>query len=235
PSVGNSFTVMTYGSHVGTFSAVNLPAITSGFWDVRYHATDLTLVVVAGSTSTPNVTGVSPSSGTTNGGTSVTITGTSLTGILTVFFGTVPASDFVVNSSTSITALAPAQAAGTIVIVISNPSGSSAISASDQYTYSGGSSPTVSSLSTSLADPAGDFTYVTITGTNFSGVTGIDFGTTPADWFVVNSSTTITALAPPHSPGTVDVTVTNLTGTSSTSSATHITYGDPPLPTLTSL
>src|SRR5262249_53784872 len=95
--------------------------------------------------------------------------------------------------------------------------------------------PTVTGLSTTLADPVGDNTYVTITGTNFSGVTQVDFGTTAAHWFVVNSTTSITTLAPPHALGTVDVTVTNLSGTSGTSSATQITYGYPPTPSVTSL
>ena len=48
---------------------------------------------------------------------------------------------------------------------------------------------------------------VTITGTNFTGATAVSFGGTAATAFEIYSDTTITALAPGHSAGTVDVTV----------------------------
>src|SRR5207248_5064050 len=65
-----------------------------------------------------------------------------------------------------------------------------------------------------------------ITGTNFSGVTGVKFGTTNASSYHVNFTTSITATSPSHSPaGTVDITVTTSGGgTSATSSADQFTY-----------
>ncbi len=60
---------------------------------------------------------------------------------------------------------------------------------------------------------------MTITGTGFTGVTAVTFGATPATSFTVNSTTQITATAPAGADGVEDVTVTNSTGTSATSTA----------------
>ena len=59
----------------------------------------------------PAVTGVSPGSGPSTGGNTVTVTGTGFTGASAVAFGTVPATSFTVNSDTSITATVPPGAA----------------------------------------------------------------------------------------------------------------------------
>jgi hypothetical protein len=56
-------------------------------------------------------------------------------------------------------------------------------------------------------------TTVIITGTLFTGgflgtAIGVNFGTTPAVSFTINSSTIITATSPAEAAGTVDITVT---------------------------
>jgi hypothetical protein len=56
-------------------------------------------------------------------------------------------------------------------------------------------------------------TTVTITGGNFTGATSVKFGTTAAA-FTVNTATKITAKAPAHAAGIVDVRVTTPYGTS---------------------
>ena len=76
------------------------------------------------------------------------------------------------------------------------------------FTYA----PTVSGISPTAGPLAGG-TVVTITGTGFTGVTAVDFGTTPATTFTVVSPTSITADSPAGT-GTVDVTVTAPSGTS---------------------
>ena len=63
---------------------------------------------------------------------------------------------------------------------------------------------------------------MTITGTGFTGATGVKFGTTTAT-FTVTNSTTISATAPAGT-GTVDVTVIGPGGTSATSAADRFTY-----------
>ncbi len=51
PSPGNSFTVVGYGSHSGTFSPVYLPALPGGLdWQLTYGATGLVLTVIEEST-----------------------------------------------------------------------------------------------------------------------------------------------------------------------------------------
>ena len=74
----------------------------------------------------PRSRAVSPTSGPTTGGTAVTITGTDFTGATAVHFGTAPATSYTVNSSTSITATAPAGTAGTVDVTVTTPAGTSA-------------------------------------------------------------------------------------------------------------
>ena len=67
---------------------------------------------------------------------------------------------------------------------------------------------------------------VDITGSGFTGATSVDFGSTPATSFTVNSNTSITAVSPASaSDGPVDITVTTNGATSATSSADTFTYG----------
>jgi hypothetical protein len=82
--------------------------------------------------------------------------------------------------------------------------------------------PIVGSVSPSSGDAAGS-TAVAIYGWNFTGATAVTFGSTAASYSVVSGSE-IDATAPSGSAGTVDVTVTNADGTSSTGSGDHFTY-----------
>jgi probable HAF family extracellular repeat protein len=94
--------------------------------------------------------------------------------------------------------------------------------------------PTVSTVSPS-SGPTGGGTSVTITGTNFIGVSAVSFGSSPAASFTVNDATSITATSPPGIDGTVDVTVTTPGGMSATSSADEFTYLVPAVATSTSV
>ena len=86
-----------------------------------------------------------------------------------------------------------------------------------------GGADAVTSISPNSGPPTGG-TPVTITGNNFSGATAVQFGGNAATSFTVNSATSITATSPAGS-GTVDVTVTNASGTSATSAVDQFTYG----------
>ncbi|MEA2334838.1 MAG: hypothetical protein QOG40_1328 [Solirubrobacteraceae bacterium] len=70
-------------------------------------------------------------------------------------------------------------------------------------------------------------TSVAITGTGFTGASAVRFGTTAATSFTVNSGTSITALAPAGTSGSVDLTVTGPAGTSATTSADLYKYKPP--------
>jgi hypothetical protein len=68
---------------------------------------------------------------------------------------------------------------------------------------------------------------VVITGTNFVGVSGasaVQFGGTNAISYVVNSATRITAVAPSHAPGEVQVQVVAAGGTTVNTAADDYTY-----------
>jgi hypothetical protein len=184
-------------------------------------------LTIAAAVAAPTVSSVSPSSGSTAGGTQVTITGTNLSGATAVDFGSVAATGVSVNSAgTQITATSPAGSAGTVDVTVTTAGGTSKTSSADEFTYVV-PAPTVSSVSPSSGSTAGG-TQVTITGTNLSGATAVDFGSVAATGVSVNSAgTQITATSPAGSAGTVDVTVTTAGGTSKTSSADEFTYVAP--------
>jgi alpha-tubulin suppressor-like RCC1 family protein len=74
------------------------------------------------------------------------------------------------------------------------------------------------------AGPLAGGSSVTVTGANFTGATAVHFGSAPATSFVVHSASSITAVAPAGSLGTVNVTVTTPAGISPPVSADRFTY-----------
>ena len=176
----------------------------------------------------PVFTGITPASGPTSGGTSVTITGTGFTGATAVTFGGTAATSYTVNSATSITVTTPAHAAGAVNVVVSTPGG--LVTGTGAYTYA--SVPTVTGISPAAGPVAGG-TSITITGTGFTGATSVTFGGTPATTFTVNSAISITATSPGGSAGTVDIIVTTPGGISSNTAADNFRYAA--VPTFSSL
>jgi hypothetical protein len=71
-------------------------------------------------------------------------------------------------------------------------------------------------------------TNVTVTGTGFTGATGVNFGQVVAQNLVVASDTQLTVTSPQAAaPGTVDVTVTTSARTPAISLSDHFTYEIP--------
>ncbi|HEY1742002.1 MAG TPA: chitobiase/beta-hexosaminidase C-terminal domain-containing protein [Granulicella sp.] len=176
--------------------------------------------------SSPVVTAINPTTGTTAGGTSVNITGSGFTGAASVNFGSAAATSVTVNSATSITAVSPAGSSGTVDIRVVTPGGTSPISAADQFTYAV-PLPVVQSITPTVGPTAGG-TSVVISGTNFTKASAVNFGSTAAASFNVTSASSITAVSPAGSNGTVDITVVSPNGTSTTSSADQFTYASGP-------
>jgi hypothetical protein len=84
--------------------------------------------------------------------------------------------------------------------------------------------PTVTSLSKNIGRPGGGET-ITVNGTNFdNGVSSVRIGTINANSFTVVSPTQISAVTPQHVAGTFDVFVTNVDGTSPSTSADWFTF-----------
>jgi hypothetical protein len=230
-TAANSFTVGTSTS----ITAV-APAAPAGTVDVTVTNAGGTSATSAADQFTfiapPTVTAVSPNSSPLAGGNWVTVTGTDLgtTNRLSIGDNTTA---FNVLSNTSLSVYIPAgEAAETVNIAVTTVGGASARTSADQYTYlAPPPAPTVTGVSPNAGTAAGGDT-VTITGTGFSNASDVSFGGVSAS-FTVNNDGSITATTPATSAdGTVDVTVTNLGGTSATDAADQFTYTDAP-PTVT--
>lgn len=170
---------------------------------------------------TPTLTSISPSSGTSLGGTSVTLTGTGFQnnspGTNSVTIDGTAATNIVVVSDTQITCESPAGTAGTSVdVIISNDNGSATFASS--YTYFG--TPTLASISPSTGFTTGG-TSITLTGTGFqdnsAGTPTITLDGVAATGISVVSDTSITCTTPAGSSGEVDVQVSNANGSATLS------------------
>jgi uncharacterized repeat protein (TIGR02543 family) len=175
----------------------------------------------------PTITGLSRSTGPNAGGSSVIITGTNFTESSTVAFGTNNVTTFTRNSSTQITATSPS-GTGAVDVRVTNQGGTSEDVSADNFTYF--PLPAVTSISPASGTTGGGAS-ITITGTNFTGATGVKFGTADAT-FTVDSATQITATAPAGT-GEVNVTVITPGGTSSVALYGKYTYVS--VPTITSI
>jgi hypothetical protein len=158
---------------------------------------------------TPFVTELSPSAGPIEGGTTVTITGSRLGQASKVQFGGTEAT-FTVNSASSITAIAPAHAAGRVPVIVTTPEGKSqGLLAAPEFTYV--QAPGIRELSPAEGPTTGG-TNVTIIGNDLAEATAVSFGSVAATSFTVVSSKEIRALTPAAPAGRVTVTVTTAGG-----------------------
>lgn len=174
------------------------------------------LATAAGATYTvtqlaPTISAVTPASGTSAGGTTVTITGTNFVSGAVVRFDTAAATNVVFNSATSITARAPAHAAGAASVVVTNPDGTTVTRAAG-FNYVAGP-PAITGM-TPLSSTVTGGTTVTLTGTGFVAGAQVLVDGIAATNIVVASGTSLTARVPAHAAGTVILTVTNPDGQS---------------------
>jgi len=147
------------------------------------------------------------------------VEGQHFVGASAVTFGGTPGSGVDVVSGSELTVTSPA-GTGTVDVQVVTPSGTSAKTDADRFTYE--STPAVTSVAPTHGSPSGG-TKVTIKGSGFIGATSVQFGSVPATGVKVVSSTEITAVSPAGT-GTVHVTVTTPVGTSKTSSADQFTF-----------
>jgi hypothetical protein len=83
----------------------------------------------------PTVTAIDPVGGSTTGGTVVTVTGTDLQRVKSVSFGGVAATSFTEVSETTLRAVAPVAAVGTVDVRVTTAAGQSPTSAANHFTY----------------------------------------------------------------------------------------------------
>jgi uncharacterized protein YhjY with autotransporter beta-barrel domain len=112
--------------------------------------------------SAPTVTAISPSSGPTAGGQSVTITGTGFTGATSVSIGGAAVASFHVSSATTITAATPAGTAGAASVLVTTPGGVNP--ANKLYVYQGSQTIVFTSTAPTHATVGGPSYHVTATG-----------------------------------------------------------------------
>ncbi|MGI5152199.1 IPT/TIG domain-containing protein [Plantactinospora sp. CA-294935] len=190
---GTSLTAVTPANPVGPAAVVvTTPGGSAAPLDYTYLAD--------GSDAT--ITGLTPTSGPTSGGTTVTITGTGLTGAVGVDFDGLPGTNFTIDpAGTTITVVTPPNPAGPALVEVVFPAGRVT---APTFTYI---APTITSIVPDTGPSTGG-TSVTITGTGFTGATGVTFGDNPGTDLVVDpSGTSLTVTTPPGAPGPVDVTV----------------------------
>jgi FG-GAP-like repeat/IPT/TIG domain/Secretion system C-terminal sorting domain len=168
---------------------------------------------IIGANIAPTISSFTPTSGVS--GITVTIIGSNFTGATSVKFGGAEAFSFTVDSATGISAIVGAGATGDVSVTTA--SGTATLAG---FTFNG---PVITSFTPTIGVTG---TIVTITGSNFTGVTDVKFGGTSAASFTVNSQTTITATVGAGSGGSITVTTAN-----GTAALTGFTFG---VPTITS-
>jgi uncharacterized cupredoxin-like copper-binding protein len=177
----------------------------------------------------PTVARIAPASGSTDGGTSVIITGANFQNTAKVTFGGVAAQSVTVTDSTSLVAVTPAHAAGDVPVVVTNGDGQSVSFSSYTYTLPG---PSITAVSPATGPTSGGTTF-TISGNGFVAGATVTVGGRAAGEVNVVNATTITALSPlglatEQVAIPEDVVVTNPDGTRITKVGAF-TYFVPPL------
>jgi IPT/TIG domain/FG-GAP repeat len=177
--------------------------------------------------SAPSVGALNPTEGPESGGTEVTITGINFGEATAVTFGGANAKSFTVNSSGSITAVSPG-GEGAVPVRVITPAGISNGNPSALFTYTAqkgghGVRPTLTQVTPGEGPTTGG-TVVTISGTNLTGATAVNFGAAGAASFTVVSASEITAVSPARRPETVKVRVTTPGGSSSPTAAASFTF-----------
>ena len=193
---GSGLSDITSGNNdlTGTYGGAYYPATTG------YDAATGLGSPVAGGLSCAEITSVTSGSS----GSNVTVSGLGLEHA-NIDFGA-SAAQVLSASATSATVVVPS---GTGTITVSATSSLGIGTQTTSFTYgTTPPAPTVTSVSPTTGSTAGG-TPVTVTGTNFTGVTAVKFGTVAGTSVVVNGAgTSLTVTSPAESAGTVDVTVT---------------------------
>lgn len=160
----------------------------------------------------PALSALSPTVGSTAGGTVVTLTGTGFLAGAEVIFGTQPSSQVTVVSPTTLTAVAPAAPMSVVGVTVRNADGQT-VNLSSAFRYV--DAPVVSSVSPNMGNVSGG-TVVRLTGVGFGAQTTVKFGDLVSPLVTQVNPTQLDAVTPAHAPGVVDVSVSNPDGATMT-------------------
>jgi hypothetical protein len=167
---------------------------------------DLAMVLSAWGACPTVISSVTPLQGSVLGGTEITINGSGLSTVTAVTVGGAPCTNVTVVSPRLIRATTPPGQVGSAEIVVTAAGGSE--SAAEEFTY-------MQQVITSIFPSAGHYSggsLITISGSYLGGTTGVTFGGVPATSVEVVDATTVRAVTPAGSVGTVDVVVVGTKG-----------------------
>ncbi len=203
----------------------NTPASAAGAADVVLINSGGTATSIGAYTyrNAPTVASVSPSSGSSAGGTTLTLTGTNFLAGATVTVGGSACTAVAIVSSTSITCTSPAHAAGAVNVVVTSTEGQTG-TGTNAYTYEG--TPTLSLVTPNTGSLAGG-TSITVSGTNFLSATGVTIGGVACTSLKITNAASLSCVTPVGSAGAKAVAVTNPSGTGTLPSS--FTYQAPPV------
>src|SRR6202165_1008904 len=185
--------------------------------------------------SAPVLYGLTPGSGSSSGGTIVSIYGKGVADVATVRFGTAQA-NFYSNGPASLSVVAPSQGSNpsTVDVVLTTSTGSSsALTPADRYTFRAPGAPIINAvLPAHGLSTGGD--YVTLFGSGFTGATDVKFGITHTALGPAATDGVISIQSPPQgtNPATVDIVVTTPAGSSLITNADRYTYEAPGVPVI---
>ncbi len=154
----------------------------------------------------PTVSSVTPTSGPSAGGTTITVAGTGFQSGSTVSVGGAAATSVTVASGSQLTAVTPGGAPGAAAVVVTNTDGQSGALAWG-FTFVA-PPPTLASVAPTSGPTAGG-TAITLSGTGFLAGATVTVGGVAATSVSVVSSTQIVCTTPAGSAGVAAVVVTN--------------------------
>ena len=157
------------------------------------------------------VTGIQPQTGTSAGGTDITLTGTGFVKGAGVFIANVPATNVVFVSPTTLTARTPAAAGGppfaAVHVSVLNPGAPAPSVGNNLFTYR--NAPTVTADAAPAMGPSAGGRAITVTGADFlQEATVLVDGHQATDVEYVNA-TTLRCRVPPGAAGQVSIAVQN--------------------------
>lgn len=207
-----------------TLTCVTGPHVTAGTYPIVVNGSVTAFYFTYGAGGTVVITAISPTSGPTAGGTLITLSGTNVAAVYSVMIDGVPCTG-VVPATYTVTCTTGAHAiAGTYTVYVNGAA------TGVTFTYGTTGIPVITSVSPASGAPG---TSVVITGYNFTGTLSVRFGGV-AGVFTINSDTQITVTVPTGIPaGTMDIVVTNLSGSSANTTADNFTNSTPTTTTVT--
>jgi len=212
------------GKSFATLGITSGTTITCTYNTTQAGGTTDTVTIQAYTSGSPVIESISPATGTTSGGTSITITGANFSGATSVTIGGVAATGVTLVSSTSITATTPASASTGAKDIVVTTAGTTA-------TYGGGftysAAPVASAVSATVAYNSSS-NSITLSATNSPTSVAVSTAASHGTATASGTSITYTPTTGYYGTDTFQYTATNATGTSSPATAT-ITISAPTL------